>query len=108
RGGREGSEAFAGVDRTKNAIERHRRDRDDGDAERDADPVPADPLVAEHRPPMQRIEHLALTIPWSPLHRSTRHAIFRTPHIVVATSDVQSRRCDGPSSGRFEPMTGND
>jgi hypothetical protein len=65
-------------------------------------------LVAEHRCPMQRIEHSALTILWFGLHRSTGHAIFRTPHIVVATSDVQSPRCDGPSSGRFEPMAGND
>src|SRR5215472_10396661 len=90
---------LAGVDGTQDAIERHRRDRDDGDAERDANPVPADPLVAEHRRPMQRIEHSTLTILWSGLHRSTRTAIFRIPHIVVATSDVQSPRCDGPRAG---------
>src|SRR5262249_19373325 len=69
--------AFAGFDRAKNTIGPPRRDRDDGDAERDADPVPADPLVAEHRRSMQRIEHFALTILWSRLHRSTRHATSR-------------------------------
>jgi hypothetical protein len=59
---------------------------------------------------MQRIEHFALTILWSRLHRSTRHGYpgnFRTPHIVVATSDVQSHAATAPS-GRFEPMAGND
>ena len=41
----------------------------------DADPVPADLLVAEQRGPMQRIEHPALPIPLIRLHRSIRHAI---------------------------------
>src|SRR5262249_14258557 len=73
------SDDSAGLDGAKDAIERHRRDRDDGDAEREADPVPADPLVAEHRRPVQRVEHYALTILWSGLHRSTRDATSRTP-----------------------------
>src|SRR5262249_7839917 len=72
-------DAAAGVDRAQDAKEPPRRDRDDGDAEREADPVPADPLVAEHRRPMQRVEHSALTILRSPLHRSTRDATSRTP-----------------------------
>jgi hypothetical protein len=53
---------------------------------------------------MQRVEHGALAVLWSGLHRSVCHAIsgnFRIhPHIVVATADVQSRR----RNNRSEPI----
>src|SRR5262249_56361144 len=48
-----------------------------GSVEGDAVAFPAVPSVEDHRRPMQRIEHFALTILWSRLHRSTRHAIPR-------------------------------
>ena len=102
---------FGGIDRAQDTIERHRRNRDDGDAERDADPVPPDPSVAEHRRPMQRIEHSALTILWSRLHRSTRHAISRQP-LAPPISSLQRPMSNPtprrPPRGRFEPMAGND
>jgi hypothetical protein len=60
--GHQGLDDLAGVDRAQSAIEHDRRDRDDGDAERHPDPVPADPAVAKHRGPMQGIEHSALAI----------------------------------------------
>jgi hypothetical protein len=63
--GHQGFEDLTGVDRTQDAVEYHRRHRDDGEAERDPDAVPADPLVAEQRRPMQRLEHAMLTIRWS-------------------------------------------
>src|SRR5262249_17540191 len=93
---------FGGIDRAQDTIERHRRNRDDGDAEREADPVPPDPPVAEHRRPMQRIEHSALTILWSRLHRSTRHAIpGNFPHPPYRRCNVRCPipRRDGPRAG---------
>ena len=53
---------FVDVDVAQDAIERHHRDRDDGDAQDEADPVPADLLVAKMRRCVERCEHLALTL----------------------------------------------
>src|SRR6478672_8542089 len=58
---------------------------------------------------MQRVEHGALAILGSGLHRSVCHAISGNfsihPHIVVATADVQSRRRDHRLRRCSEPMT---
>src|SRR5713226_8525934 len=42
----------------EHAIEHDRRNRDDGDAQRDADPVPADPFFELPPHGAQRLEHL--------------------------------------------------
>src|SRR5262249_28413119 len=92
-----------GVDGAKDAIEPHRRDDDDGEAEHDADAVPADLLVAEHRRPMQRVEHWVAAVLWPWLHRSIVSRFRELPHpnhIVVAASDFQCRVA--PSAGRAD------
>jgi len=90
----QGFEDLGAVDRAQDAIKRHHSDHDDGDAEHDADPVPADLFVAKHRCSMQRIEHAPFAISLLGLHRSIRHAFPGSPgilpHIVVATPDFQS------------------
>ena len=66
---------LGGIDSAQDTIEHDHRNRDDGDAENDSQPVPTDFLVAEQCGPVQRVEHGALAVLGSGLHRSVRHAI---------------------------------
>ncbi len=50
------------LDVAQDAIEHDRRDRDDGDAQEEADAVPANRPVADPRRRVQRLEHAGLTI----------------------------------------------
>src|SRR5205807_4464120 len=59
---------LADLDVAQVAIERHRRDREYGDAEQEADPVPADRLVAEARNGAQRFEYPAVALRRLRLH----------------------------------------
>ena len=50
-------EHFVGVDVTQHVEEDHCRDADNGDAQQDADPIPADRVLEKSRHRAQRIEH---------------------------------------------------
>jgi hypothetical protein len=56
-GRQHGLDDLGDPDVAQDVKERHRRDRNDGDAQQEADPVPAELFVAEPRRFSQRVEH---------------------------------------------------
>jgi len=71
---------LAGIDGAQNAIEHDSCGRDNGQADRDPDPVPADARVAENRDPMQCLKHPALARGFRlrrSVHQARVHPSFR-------------------------------
>ena len=67
----QGLDDLAAVDIAQNAIEHQQCNREDGDAEHNTDPIPADLLVAKSRAPTQNVEDPGLAIRLLRLHWST-------------------------------------
>ncbi len=58
-----------GIDVAQDAVKHHRGDRDDGQAERDADPAPADLAAEKMRGPAQLLQHTAFRTGRLRIHR---------------------------------------
>jgi hypothetical protein len=84
-----GRNDFMNLDAAQDVNERHRRDRDDSEAQEEADPIPGEPFVADSRAYSKYVERRR-----APARLLQRH--FFHVNFVAMPCSLQCRGSDSP------------